>query len=177
MRMKVEVARAVDFDHDEEAVHNTDPRPLHQERFAFVRFKHETCCYRLSFYLRSGDYVVVEADRGFNVGMVERVTAEAPAFRVHSSATRAATAEEAMALTALRLEERQVIDYVQGAADACHIPLQVVDVEFQFDRNKLTIYFQSDSVVDFRRLQRALFKQFGCRIWLVKWQDVPRDRR
>lgn len=149
-----------------------------QVLFAYVRFKHEVLCYKAIGFatLRSGDYLVVNADRGFNVGMVERVAVEGPSYPVLTSAVRLATVSEVMELTAIRLEERHVVDVVQDAANALNLPMSVVDVEFQFDRNKLTIFFQSDIVVDFRKLQRTLFKQFGCRIWLVLWRDVSASR-
>lgn len=173
-RMKGDVARASAAFVDEEDPIATSGAAT----FAYVRFKHDSCCYHIppssSCNVRSGDYVVVDADRGMNAGMVERVTHDSPSYPVHSQVMRFATHEEVMALTCLRLEEREVLDYVQEAAEYCGLNMRVVDVEFQFDRRKLTIYFEAAAMVDFRRLQRALFKQYGCRIWLVLWRDVHR---
>lgn len=146
---------------------------------AFVRFKHETICYRYptrGITLRSGDFVVVSADRGINVGMVERVTSDNTLHPVSSEIARLASPQEVMALTSLRLEERDCAALVQRVALSLRTPMQIVDVEFQFDRNKLTVYYESQSAVDFRRLQRVLFKEFGCRIWLVLWRDIANVR-
>jgi hypothetical protein len=145
--------------------------------FAYIRFKHDSACYKLPFSVRSGDYVVVEADRGTNAGMVERVTADAPSYPVHSQVVRFASNDEVMTLTCLRLEERDVLDYVQAMVLSFGLEMNVVDVEFQFDRRKLTIFFEAAATVDFRRLQRALFKQYGCRIWLVLWRDSHHQQR
>lgn len=48
------------------------------------------------------------------------------------------------------------------------LPLIIQDAEYQFDRHKLTIYYHSDSRVDFRELVRDLFSAFKARIWMKK---------
>ena len=53
--------------------------------------------------------------------------------------------------------------------------MTILDTELQFDGNKLIIYYtpaNGASHVDFRGLQRALFREFGCRIWFTDWADV-----
>lgn len=42
------------------------------------------------------------------------------------------------------------------------------DAEYQFDRHKLTIYYQADTRVDFRELVRDLFSAFKARIWMKR---------
>lgn len=140
--------------------------------YAYVRFKHSLHCFSCAFQLHSGDYVVVEADRGINIGLVERVLLETPDGLSVPDAIRVASNDEAVQLTALRLEERTIRQFVQDTADSLGLPMSVVDVELQFDRNKLIVYFESRDIVDFRRLQRILFRNFGCRIWLTQWKDV-----
>jgi len=34
------------------------------------------------------------------------------------------------------------------------------------------VFFASKCFVDFRKLQRSLFREFRCRIWLVNWAEV-----
>ena len=167
-RKKGDVARAVEFS-----------AFAFEHNFAFVRFKHESVCFRSSgISITVGDYVVVEGDRGENVGMVEQLFHEEPSFHVPCRIIRVATAEEAIAVTGLRLQEREMTRFVQSTADALSLRMSIVDVECQTDRQKITIYFESDGVVDFRRLQRNLYRHFGCRIWLVNWSDVVhRNRR
>jgi hypothetical protein len=48
------------------------------------------------------------------------------------------------------------------------LPLVVHDVEYQFDRHKLTVYYSSDSRVDFREFVRDLFSAYKARIWMKK---------
>lgn len=46
------------------------------------------------------------------------------------------------------------------------IDIEVIDCEYQFDRKKISFFFDSDRSIDFRELVRDLFKMFGARIWM-----------
>ena len=48
------------------------------------------------------------------------------------------------------------------------LPMTVVDVEYQFDRHKITVYYDSPLRIDFRELVRDLFSSFKARIWMKK---------
>jgi cell fate regulator YaaT (PSP1 superfamily) len=44
--------------------------------------------------------------------------------------------------------------------------MNVVDAEYQFDRHKLTFFFEAEGRVDFRELVRDLFSIYKTRIWM-----------
>ena len=44
--------------------------------------------------------------------------------------------------------------------------MNVVDAEYQFDRHKLTFFFEAEGRVDFRELVRDLFSMYKTRIWM-----------
>lgn len=44
--------------------------------------------------------------------------------------------------------------------------MTVLDAEYQFDRHKLTFYFEADRRIDFRELVSELFSQYKTRIWM-----------
>lgn len=48
------------------------------------------------------------------------------------------------------------------------LPLQIHNVEYQFDRHKLTVYYTADNRVDFREFVRDLFAAYKARIWMKK---------
>jgi len=50
--------------------------------------------------------------------------------------------------------------------------MTVVDAEYQFDRNKLTFFFEAEGRIDFRELVRDLFSIYKTRIWM---QQVNKD--
>jgi hypothetical protein len=46
------------------------------------------------------------------------------------------------------------------------LPIMVYDAEFQFDRNKLTIYYECNVRIDFRDFVRQLYSTYKARIWM-----------
>ena len=44
--------------------------------------------------------------------------------------------------------------------------MHVLDAEYQFDRHKLTFFFEADGRIDFRELVRDLFSIYKTRIWM-----------
>ena len=46
------------------------------------------------------------------------------------------------------------------------LPMRVLDAEYQYDRCKLTFFFEADRRIDFRELVRDLYAMFKTRIWL-----------
>lgn len=82
--------------------------------------------------------------------------------RVHRHATpldvkflQAKAQEEALAMVRCQARIRQK-----------KLPMDVVDAEYQWDRNKLTFYFAADRRIDFRELVRDLFRIYKTRIWM-----------
>merc|ERR1719450_529109 len=47
------------------------------------------------------------------------------------------------------------------------LKIKIISAEMRADGKKLTVYYSADGYVDFRLLQRALYRRFQCRIWLV----------
>ncbi len=121
--------------------------------------------------------VVVDADRGEDLGHVHAVGAEAeqrsakvphglfgaPPARV---VRRLASSEEVRRHTEIRASDddarRKAMDRVRANA----LVMKVTDAEWQWDRKKLTFYFTAEKRVDFRTLVRELASMFRTRIEL-----------
>jgi len=112
-----------------------------------------------------GDMVVVEGDRGQDMGRVlEILPAKGPSV---ARVERRATQKDIDTLASLRKEETAAVCLCQQRVREFGIKnMKIEDVEFQFDHQKATIYFSSHGSVDFRQLQRQLFRDFRCRVWL-----------
>lgn len=133
--------------------------------------------------LRVNDAVIVEVERGRDLGRVTAVgdaatkkcstgcsgcavgeTAEEPA--VPKLVVRRATAEDLKVHREMRSSEEDVRRKVIQRVQAHDLLMKVSDTEWQWDRNKLTIYFTADKRVDFRALVRDLASLFRTRIEL-----------
>lgn len=62
--------------------------------------------------------------------------------------------------------ERQALKTCRERCDELGIGIEVIDCEYQFDRKKVSFFFNSEHSVDFRELVRDLYKVFGARIWM-----------
>jgi cell fate regulator YaaT (PSP1 superfamily) len=122
-------------------------------------------------------YVIVEADRGEDLGRVTATgavaerkctgcstgcAAPAPAKRV----LRPARDEEVQRALALRADEPRVRRVTREKVGRHRLKMKVSEAEWQFDRNKLTIYFTAERRVDFRELVKDLARTFRTRIEL-----------
>jgi cell fate regulator YaaT (PSP1 superfamily) len=126
--------------------------------------------------------VIVEVERGRDLGRVTAVgdiaskkcggcsgcavgetgTEAAPLKPV----VRRATAEDLRTYQEIRSGEEEVRQKVIQRARAHELLMKISDTEWQWDRNKLTIYFTADKRVDFRALVRDLASLFRTRIEL-----------
>ncbi|KAF8936857.1 hypothetical protein BGZ47_009298 [Haplosporangium gracile] len=141
--------------------------------------------------LKRGDLVMVEADRGKDLGKItndsitpqniqdlQRQHAEAAAIASQQDGARApkeihpkrifrlAHTSEITQLVTKNQDEVKAMLVCQTKVRQKKLPMEVVDAEFQWDRRKLTFYFHADHRIDFRELVRDLFKIYKTRIWM-----------
>jgi cell fate regulator YaaT (PSP1 superfamily) len=122
-------------------------------------------------------YVIVEADRGEDLGRVTAAGAVAerkcsgcstgcaapvPTMRV----LRHAADADIDAMWSLRDDEARVRKVTREKVLQYQLKMKVSEAEWQWDRNKLTIYFTAERRVDFRDLVRDLARTFRTRIEL-----------
>jgi len=121
-------------------------------------------------------YVIVEADRGEDLGQVTALgaIAERKCSSSGGCATpvpekkviRLADAREVSKARLLREEEEKARGEARKIVERHALKMKVTETEWQFDRNKLLIYFTADRRVDFRELVRDLARHFRTRIEL-----------
>ncbi len=149
---------------------------------------------RINRDLDIGCYVKVEADRGEDLGIVVgKMSAEKfnqsagrASFRPPSSnptdlgaggttptcaadlkrVIRLATHDEVNLLSVKREEEDELLRICRTKVRQRALQMNVVDAEYQFDRHKLTFFFEAEGRVDFRELVRDLFSIYKTRIWM-----------
>ena len=146
--------------------------------FAEVQFKgtrREYFSYQ-DLELRPGSSVIVEADRGEDLGEVTALGTIAerkcnssggcatplPARRV----LRFAGEGETDQIAALRDDEHRVRTETRKLVQRHQLKMKVTEAEWQFDKNKLIVYFTAERRVDFRELVRDLARTFRTRIEL-----------
>ncbi|KAJ7611236.1 PSP1 C-terminal conserved region-domain-containing protein [Roridomyces roridus] len=151
--------------------------------------------------IRVGDLVIVEADRGKDLGKVvnDSITlGEVEAYWTQRGVTAGsgqspptspggagegkkeiapkmiygkAGAGDAL-LVAKMQDEVKALALCQTKVRAKKLPMEVVDAEYQWDRRKLTFYFVAEKRIDFRELVRELFRLYKTRIWMASLQGA-----
>lgn len=151
-----------------------------------------------------GDYVIVDADRGRDLGRVIKtnVTAEeagllklkrhqeqqailqhVPGSPGAGTADKGATSATPGVCTPKQIlrfaQKNEVSQIVQKkndedkAVSLClqkvgdkNLAMSVLDAEYQWDRRKLTFFYNAGHRIDFRELVRELFRIYKTRIWM-----------
>ena len=83
---------------------------------------------------------------------------------VRAAVVRRASPADVLQHEELRRGEEEARRAVIARAAAHDLPMRISDTEWQWDRNRLTIYFTADKRVDFRTLVRELATSFRTRI-------------
>jgi hypothetical protein len=157
------------------------PKPLDlmQPTAVLVEFKRQRVLqYDSDFYVAPGEHVVVGGDRGEDIGLVTYSWAANSAGPLPATPARGAkegigkvlriaTPFEVGQLQGVQAElEKRAKEVAQLKVQEHGLPMKLVDAEYQFDRKKLTFFYQSQHRLDFRVLVRDLYKTFRARIWM-----------
>ena len=150
-----------------------DPRPPGaDEALVVVRFKGHRKGYfhnRRRLDLRVGQFCLVEADRGRDLGRISYIGRGTESWwheAIHRGVLALARPGELDRLSELRREEREAWDIGREKIQDHGLDMNLVGVERRWDRGKLTFYFLADERVDFRALVRDLAGIFRTRIEL-----------
>ncbi len=125
----------------------------------------------LQFPFRIGDYAIVEADRGEDLGVVLQVGILASLKGIEDETAlkkilRKPNAQDLKRYEENRAMERDAFAVCKEKIEKHRLNMKLVDVEYQYDRNKLTFYFTAERRVDFRELVKDLASVYRTRIEL-----------
>lgn len=154
---------------------------------ALVEFKRQRMKrYESDSFISPGHYVIVEGDRGLDCGFVIHCCVREPdgtitrtesidnvqidISRIKSESghiVRVATEDDVKLLHGeIASSELIALKTCRELAMRMNLDMEIVDCEYQFDRKKISFYFEAPHSVDFRELNTELFRIFGVRIWL-----------
>ncbi len=124
--------------------------------------------------LQIGDYVVVEALRGYHIGMVslrgELVRLQMKKLKLNTQDAnlteiwRMAQARDMEKFAESRRRELPTLYRSRQVVIELNLNMKISDVEFQADGTKATFYYSADHRVDFRELIKCLGMEFRVRI-------------
>jgi len=135
-----------------------------------IKFKPDGKAYLFdcgAFVLDVGDYVIVETEQGYGMGVVSSGPAPVNTERIKKPLKK--VHRKAVDKDFLQLEENQGLE--QKGFDFCKtqikdlgLEMNLFSVDCSFDARKLTFLYTADGRVDFRELVKRLVKQFRIKI-------------
>jgi len=127
--------------------------------------------------VREGDRVVVESTRGSDLGVVRVAERQVPEHELQGPLKRILRIASQRDLD----QEKRNIDRAEHALRLCRervahhgLPMKVLQAEYAFEGNQVTISFAAEARVDFRELVRDLAGQLRCKVQL--YQVGARDQ-
>ena len=116
-----------------------------------------------------GDYAVVETVRGLECGLVARANrglSEDDIVKPLKKVIRPASSDDIKRLEENKVKEKEAFKICEEKIKEHGLEMNLVDVEYTFDRSKILFYFTADGRVDFRELVKDLAFVFRTRIEL-----------
>lgn len=135
-----------------------------------IKFKPDGKSYTFdcgAFVLEAGDYVIVETEQGYGMGVVAGGPAPASPERIKiplKKVHRKAIDKDFSQLEENRSLEQQGLDFCKSQIKALNLEMNLFSVDCSFDARKLTFLYTADGRVDFRELVKRLVKQFRIKI-------------
>ncbi len=113
-----------------------------------------------------GDVLVIESERGTELGRVVEMVDESHTHRIDSSFTvvRVGGEEDVKIAAELHARERAAMPVYRRLVAKHKLDMKPTDVEFLFDGQRAVFYFVAEDRVDFRELVRDLAAEFHLRI-------------
>ena len=118
---------------------------------------------------QKGDYAIVETARGMEYGEVvigPREVEDKNVVQPLKPVIRKATPEDAKKVRENEVREKEAFNICERRIKKHGLEMNLVDVEFTFDVNKIIFYFTADGRIDFRELVKDLASVFRTRIEL-----------
>lgn len=119
--------------------------------------------------IEAGENVIVETARGLEYGNVvigTRQVEEQSIVMPLKPVLRKATPEDAVKVQENNRKEKEAFAICEQKITAHNLPMNLVDVEYTFDVNKIIFYFTAEGRIDFRELVKDLAAVFRTRIEL-----------
>ncbi|PXW88485.1 cell fate regulator YaaT (PSP1 superfamily) [Streptohalobacillus salinus] len=137
-----------------------------------VRFKKAGKIYYFNpdgFTIKLDDYVIVETARGIEFGKVviaKKQVDEEDVVLPLKKVMRLATDKDKHTVLENKENAKKAFETCEKKITTHKLEMNLVDVEYTFDRNKVIFYFTADGRVDFRDLVKDLASIFRTRIEL-----------
>ncbi len=130
-------------------------------------------------------YVIVQTESGIDSGTIIACGNDATE-KLHccykneepdNVIVRAANAEDLEKINKNKLDQESIINRTKALVNQHNLEMKVTDADWQYDRQKLTVFFTAPQRIDFRELVKDLARTFKTRIELRQISTREEARR
>lgn len=117
----------------------------------------------------TGTYVIVQADRGLDYGVVvsdPEIILDAEVEEPLRQVAREATPADLQQIERNKKKVKDVMATCERKIKEHNLVMKLIDAEYSFDRSRIVFYFTSEGRIDFRELIKDLAAIFKARIEL-----------
>ncbi|MCS7181451.1 MAG: stage 0 sporulation protein [bacterium] len=117
--------------------------------------------------IKPKDFVLVEFTQGtIDYGKIYKIyeTKNIPFYTISGKVIRKLNEKDFIIIQENNLKRKEAFNICLEKAKSYNLPIRLIDVDFSYDRTKVTFYYWAEGRIDFRRLVRDLAKIFNCRI-------------
>ena len=134
----------------------------------FKKFRREFFSNPEEYPFKKGDYAVVQADKGEDIGMVNHFKQDPTGEKTDElkEIIRKAIREDINKLYENREKEEETLKVCRKLSIKHELAMKIIDAEYQLDQNKLTFYFTANGRIDFREMVKGLAAEYKTRIEL-----------
>ena len=119
--------------------------------------------------LKIGDFTIVEVNNGIDLGRVSQIGRLVILKNIKEDPKNIVRIADENDIETMKQNRQKEVDAFSVCKELIlkhNLNMKLVDVEYQFDKNKLTFFFTSDQRVDFRALVKDLASKYRTRIEL-----------
>jgi len=138
------------------------------EKYISVKFEATNKAYTFKTFdesLKDGDYIVVETQRGIELGQMVGDLFDKPNISLEiKEIVRKATEQDINDYKENIIDATEAKIIAQEESDKLDLGMNIISAEYTLDRQKITFIYVADDRVDFRELLKILASIFHCRI-------------
>jgi len=134
----------------------------------------------MEFPIKSDDMVIVDAERGEDIGkavLFNKEKRSGEEDQEQLTVLRKATPEEIKKDNENSLRQKTALQFCRQRVEELNLPMKLIDVEYRLDRKKIIFYFTADDRIDFRELVRILAAEYKTRIEMRQISSREETRR
>ena len=139
--------------------------------FVGVKFEDRDKVYHIKLQgskFEVGDYCIVEIQKGCkSLGRVVECVSRVEKKKLRKyigRMIRKATDEDLKHLEEVKIQRKKAIDFARSRIEQRKLEMNLVEVDYSFDGDKIIFYFTAERRVDFRELVKDLAHEFRARI-------------